>query len=59
VIHLSHQLRLALEALLGFRGEQRWRDQFDCDLAIKQRIMGSIDYAHASAAEFGDHLIAI
>ena len=52
VVHLRHQLRLALEALLGLGAQLGRRDQLDGDVAIEPRVAGAIDDPHAAATQF-------
>ena len=59
VVHLRHQLRLALEALLGLGAQLGRRNQLDGDVAIEPRVAGAVDDPHAAAAQFRDDLVTI
>ena len=59
MVHLRHQLRFALEALLRLGAELRRRDQLDRDVTIEPRIPGAVHHAHAAASELRDDLVAV
>jgi hypothetical protein len=59
VVHLGDQLRLALEALLGFGAELRGRDQLDRDVSVQPRIACAVDDAHPTASELRDDLVPV
>ena len=59
VVHLRDELRLALEALLGFVAQLGRRNELDGDVAIQPWVTGAIDDAHAAASELRDDLVTI
>jgi hypothetical protein len=59
MIHLRDQLSFSLEALLGLRTQERWRNELDCDVAVEKRIVRAIYNAHASAAQLGCNFISV
>jgi hypothetical protein len=58
VVHLGDELRLALEALLGFGAELRGRDQLDRDVTVQLRDR-PVDDAHPTASELRDDLVPV
>ncbi len=59
VVHLGHELGLALKAFLELCRQVVRGDELDGDLAIEERVFRSINHTHAAAAELGDELVAI
>ena len=59
VVHLGHDLGLALEALLGVLREVAGRDELDRDLAVQDGILRAIDDAHPAAPQLGEDLVTV
>src|SRR6185295_16322756 len=58
VVHLGHELGLALEALLHLRRDEIGRNELHRDLAVQPGVARAIDDAHASAAKLRGHVVA-
>ena len=59
MVHLSDDLRLALESLFDLGREFGRCEDLHGDVAIQHRIAGPIDDSHAAAAELGRDLVAV
>ena len=59
MVHLRDDLGLALESLFHLRRQIVRGDELDGDLAVQERVAGSIHHAHASASELPEDLVAV
>ena len=59
VVHLRHDLGLALEALLGVLREVSGRNELDGDVPVQDRVLRAVDDAHPAPAQFGEDFVPI
>jgi hypothetical protein len=59
MVHLRHDLSLALETLFDLRSELGRGEQLDGDLAVQEGIARSVNDPHAAATELGCDLVAV